>query len=203
VKPAKLVLASGNKGKLLEITAMLRPLGFDVHPQSDWNVPEAAETASTFIENALDKARNAARHTGLAALADDSGLVVPVLNGEPGIYSARYAGEGADDKANLIKLIEMLQQQSGRDRQAYFYCAMVLVKTDDDPAPVIATSRWYGQILLSPTGDGGFGYDPIFAVGNRNCSAAELDTGQKQQISHRGKALRELVRQINEQAGTC
>ena len=203
MKPAKLVLASGNKGKLNEITAMLRPLGFDLQPQSDWDVPEVVEVASTFVENALTKARNAAWHTGLAALADDSGLVVPALSGEPGIYSARYAGEGGDDRSNVNKLLETLQQQSGKDRHAYFYCAMVLVRTDDDPAPLIATSRWHGQILMTPAGDGGFGYDPVFGVDDLKCSAAELDPEQKQQLSHRGQALRSLVKQLSDQGETC
>lgn len=201
--PAKLVLASGNKGKLLEITAMLRPLGFDLHPQSDWDVPEAAETAATFIENALAKARNAARYTDLPALADDSGLVVPSLNGEPGIFSARYAGVGADDQANMHKLLDQLRHKPGAGRKAYFYCAMVLVDTDDDPAPLIATARWHGEILLTPIGDGGFGYDPVFGVDGLNCSAAELADTQKQQFSHRGQALRKLVKQLHDQDINC
>lgn len=197
------VLASGNRGKLREISAMLGPLDLVVRPQSDWNVPEADETAPTFIENALDKARNAATHTGLPSLADDSGLVVPSLNGEPGIYSARYAGEGADDQANIRKLLVALEHQSGTGRQAYFYCAMVLVNAADDPAPLVATARWHGEILHSPRGSGGFGYDPVFGVRGLQCSAAELDPEQKHRLSHRGQALRELVRQLRERDSDC
>jgi XTP/dITP diphosphohydrolase len=197
------VLASGNRGKLREISDMLGSLGFVVHPQSDWKVPEAEEVAPTFVENALAKARNAARHTGLPALADDSGLVVPALKGEPGIFSARYAGEDADDQANMQKLLVTLERQSGAGRQAYFYCAMVLVSTVDDPAPLIATARWYGEILHSPRGGGGFGYDPIFGVRGLQSSAAELDSEQKHRVSHRGQALRELVRQLRERDEVC
>jgi len=182
---------------------MLGPLGLVVHPQSDWSVPEAEEVAPTFIENALAKARNAARYTGLASLADDSGLVVPSLNGEPGIYSARYAGAGADDRSNINKLLAALEQHTGTERRAYFYCAMVLVSMADDPAPLMTTARWHGRILRSPRGEGGFGYDPVFAVRGSQCSAAELEPEHKHRISHRGQALRELVAQLREQAGTC
>lgn len=203
MKPAELVLASGNPGKLRELSDMLGPLGFIVHPQSDWDVPEAEETASTFVENALAKARNAAHYTGLPSLADDSGLVVPALGGEPGIFSARYAGEHADDQANMNKLLRTLEKGSDIDRQAYFYCSMVLVNTPDDPAPLIATARWHGEILRSPRGGGGFGYDPIFAVSGLQSSAAELGSDQKHKISHRGQALRELVRQLRERDGAC
>ena len=197
------VLASGNQGKLREIIAMLNPLGFVVHPQSDWQVPEAAETASTFIENSLIKARQAAGHTGLPSIADDSGLVVPALNGEPGIYSARYAGSEADDGANNRKLLVELSGKQGADRDAYFFCAMVLVQSVDDPAPILATGHWHGRILLTAQGGGGFGYDPLFGIqagtGNdRQQSAAELLPEEKSHVSHRGKALRELVRQLRE-----
>ena len=195
------VLASGNRGKLREIIAMLNPLGFTVRPQSDWQVPEAEETASTFVENALIKARQAARYTGLPAIADDSGLVVPALNGAPGIFSARYAGVAADARANMDKLLAELKGKSGDERRAWFYCALVLVKSVDDPSPLIATGRWYGQILTSAQGDGGFGYDPLFGISSssnpsRQCSAAELAPEEKSRISHRGQALKELVRQL-------
>jgi len=199
------VLASGNQGKLREITAMLKPLGITVRPQSDWQVPEAAETANTFVENSLIKARQAARYTGLACIADDSGLVVPALNGEPGIYSARYAGEDTGDQANMLKLLAELQGKSAAGRHAYFYCAMVLVNSVDDPAPLVATGRWYGRILDSPRGDGGFGYDPIFGVSalsdSRQYSAAELSAEDKSRVSHRGQALKELVGQMRERDG--
>ncbi len=197
------VLASGNRGKLSEIIAMLKPRGFVVHPQSDWQIPEAAETAATFIENALIKARHAASHTGLPSIADDSGLVVPALHGQPGIFSARYAGTGADDEANNRKLLAALHGKHELDRSAFFYCAMVLVQSVDDPAPLLATGRWHGHILPAPQGHGGFGYDPLFgitgfAVDGRQRSAAELSQEDKSRISHRGQALRELVRQIRE-----
>ena len=195
------ILASGNKGKLREINTVLKPLGFVVRPQSDWQVPEAAETASTFVENSLLKARQAARYTGLPSIADDSGLVVPVLNGQPGIYSARYAGDAADDQANIEKLLAELLGRTGAERQAYFFCALVLLRSADDPAPLIATGRWYGQILESPRGGGGFGYDPVFGIPtltnpDRQTSAAELTPAQKSQLSHRGLALMDLVRQL-------
>jgi len=192
------VLASGNAGKLREIAALLQPLGFVVHPQSNWQVPEAEETASTFIENALIKARHAAGHTGLPAIADDSGLVVPVLNGEPGIFSARYAGQNADSSANIEKLLNEMGESTGEDRQAYFFCAIVLLESADDPAPLLATARWHGEILLTPRGHGGFGYDPVFGVGMSGVSAAELDAEEKYQVSHRGKALKKLLKLLHE-----
>jgi len=197
------VLASGNQGKLREITGMLQPLGFVVHPQSDWQVSEAEETACTFVENSLLKARHAARSTGLPAIADDSGLVVPALNGEPGIYSARYAGEGGDDEANILKLLAQLKGKAGPDRYAHFYCALVLVNSPEDPAPLIATGRWYGSILDAPQGSGGFGYDPVFGLpdmpdSGQIRSAAELTAAEKSRVSHRGQALSELVRQLRE-----
>jgi XTP/dITP diphosphohydrolase len=200
------VLASGNRGKLREIVAMLKPLGLAVRPQSDWQVPGAEETASTFVENSLIKARQATHHTGMPAIADDSGLVVPVLKGEPGIYSARYAGVDADSGGNMRKLLDELQGKSGDDRRAFFYCAMVLVNSVDDPAPLIATGRWFGRILTSPRGDGGFGYDPLFGVTDSSgsgqlCSAAELAPAEKSRVSHRGQALKELVRQLRERDG--
>jgi len=200
------VLASGNRGKLREITGILKPLGFIVRPQSDWQVPEADETACTFVENSLIKARQAAGHTGLPSIADDSGLVVPCLNGEPGIYSARYAGVGANDQANMRKLLAELQGKPEAERRAYFYCAIVLVNSVDDPAPLIATGQWHGYILEAPQGEGGFGYDPLFCISSlpgsgQRYSAAELMPVDKSRISHRGKALKELVRQLRERDG--
>ena len=197
------VLASGNEGKLRELVGMLKPLGFNVRPQSDWQVPEADENARTFVENSLIKARQAAACTGLPAIADDSGLVVPVLNGEPGIYSARYAGAAANAQDNMNKLLSELENRTGDERLAYFYCVLVLVNSVNDPAPVIATGRWYGRILDSPRGDGGFGYDPLFGVSGLSksgevVSAAELAPADKSRISHRGLALRELIRQLYE-----
>lgn len=201
------VLASGNQGKLREMSAMLEPLGFSVQPQSDWDVPEAIEDASTFIENALIKARQAVKFTGLPSIADDSGLVVPALGGQPGIYSARYAGENADAKANMAKLLAELRHKTGEQRNAFFYCSLVLVESFDDPAPLIATGLWFGEILTEQRGAHGFGYDPLFGVtGLKKTggipSAAELAPGQKAAISHRGQALRDLVRQLRERDGS-
>ena len=195
------VLASSNRGKLREIAEMLKPMGFVVRPQSEWQLADARETGSTFVENALIKARHAARLTGLPSMADDSGLVVPALNGAPGIYSARYAGKNASDQANMDRLLAELSGKTGVDRQAYFYCAMVVLNSTDDPAPLIATGRWHGRILQSPRGAGGFGYDPLFGIStlpdsDQVTSAAELIPGEKNRVSHRGKALQELVRQL-------
>lgn len=199
---AEYVLASGNQGKLRELMSMLQPLGFVVRPQSDWQVPEAEETACTFVENSLLKARQAARYTGLPAIADDSGLVVPALKGAPGIFSSRYAGEDSNDQDNMRKLLTELSGKSGVSRRAYFYCAIVLISSVDDPAPLIATGRWHGHILDSPQGNGGFGYDPLFGIatvpGSASlCSAAELSAENKGRVSHRGQALQDLIRQIN------
>jgi XTP/dITP diphosphohydrolase len=191
------VLASGNPGKLREITALLQPLGFVIRPQSDWHIQEAEETASTFIENALIKARHAAAYTDMPAIADDSGLVVPALNGEPGIFSARYAGHAADASANIDKLLNELGKTPGLNRQAYFFCAIVLLESASDPAPLLATARWHGEILPTPRGQGGFGYDPVFGVGDSGVSAAELDAAEKYQVSHRGKALKKLLKLLN------
>jgi XTP/dITP diphosphohydrolase len=184
-----LVLASGNAGKLRELGAMLAPLGWKVAPQSDWDVPEAVEDGLSFIENALIKARHASMHTGLPALADDSGLVVDALRGAPGIFSARYAGKGAGDEANNRKLLRELEGVPESRRSAHFYCAMALVRHENDPAPLLATGSWDGVIALSPSGSGGFGYDPLFRVPGMNCTSAQLQPGEKNRLSHRGKAL--------------
>jgi XTP/dITP diphosphohydrolase len=195
------VLASGNKGKLREIEGVLKPLGFVIHAQSQWQTPEAEETASTFIENAFLKARQASVHVGLPAIADDSGLVVPALGGAPGIYSARYAGEGASDQDNIQKLLKELLRLPSADRRAYFYCAIVLLESPDDPAPLVATARWHGEILPVQQGESGFGYDPVFKVAGMNCTAAELKPEVKQSISHRGLALKLLLGQLRERDG--
>lgn len=196
-----LVLASGNKGKLREMTAMLKPLGWEVRPQSDWDVPDAVEDGLSFVENALIKARHAARLTGQAALGDDSGLAVDFLGGAPGIYSARYAGEGAGDRANNAKLLTALADVPEVERGAHFYCAMALVRTPEDPAPMIAIGRWDGRILEAPQGEEGFGYDPLFWVPGQACSSAQLSPEVKNRLSHRGLALRLLVEQIEEEQG--
>jgi XTP/dITP diphosphohydrolase len=190
----KLIIASGNPGKLREIGEILTPLGFEVLPQSDFAVPECPEPHVTFIENCLAKARHASLHTGLAALADDSGICVEALNGAPGVYSARYAGEPKSDERNNEKLIAALQGQA--NRKAHYYCVIVLVRHADDPEPLIAEGRWQGEIIDSPRGAGGFGYDPYFYVQAFDRTGAELTPHEKNSVSHRGLALRALVEKL-------
>lgn len=192
----QLVLASGNPGKVSELSAMLEPLGWTVTPQSNWQVTEAVEDGLTFIENALIKARHASRYTGLPALGDDSGLVVDSLGGAPGIYSARYAGAGADASSNNRKLLTALREVPESDRSAHFYCAVALVRHEKDPAPLLATGKWDGRILDKPVGAGGFGYDPVFWVPGQQCSSAELPAAVKNRISHRGLALAAMMEQM-------
>ena len=194
----KLVIASGNQGKLREIQALLAPLAIEVIPQSAFNVPEAEEPFVTFIENALAKARHASRHTGLPALADDSGICVNVLQGAPGVYSARYAGEPKSDARNNEKLLQNLAGL--HDRHAYYYCIMVLVRHADDPQPLIAEGIWQGEILTAPRGNGGFGYDPLFLDAKTSQTAAELPAEIKNRISPRGHALSKLVQQLEKLA---
>ena len=196
-----LVLASGNAGKLKELSSMLTPLGWTVRSQGDWKINEAVEDGLSFIENALIKARHAARHTGLRALGDDSGLVVDALGGMPGIYSSRYAGADADDKANIQKLLHALRGVPAPERTAHFYCAMVLVRHAEDPAPLISTGKWTGRIMEQPRGEGGFGYDPIFWVPGNECSSAELTPEVKNSLSHRGQALTALIAQMKDEFG--
>jgi len=191
-----LVLASGNAGKLRELAGMLRPLGWTVRPQSDWSIDGAVEDGLSFIENALIKARLAARLTGLPALGDDSGLVVDALGGKPGIYSSRYAGESAGAEDNNRKLLQALVGVEEEARGAHFYCAMALMRYPEDPAPLLATGRWRGRILEAPAGSGGFGYDPLFWVPGEACSAAQLSAATKNRLSHRGKALSALLGQV-------
>lgn len=190
----KLVIASGNPGKLREIGQILTPLGFEVLPQSDFGVPECPEPHVTFIENCLAKARHAALHTGLPALADDSGICVEALNGAPGVYSARYSGEPKSDQRNNEKLVAALQGQA--NRRAHYYCVIVLVRHADDPEPLIAEGRWHGEIIDTPRGAGGFGYDPYFYVPQFARTGAELTADEKNVVSHRGKALRALVEKL-------
>jgi XTP/dITP diphosphohydrolase len=194
-----IVLASGNPGKVREINQLLAELELHVAPQSDYGVPEAEETGLTFIENAILKARNAASHTGLPALADDSGLEVDALNGAPGIYSARYAGAGAGDRANLQKLLEALREVPEAERTARFQCLMVYMRHSEDPVPLICQGTWEGRILFEPRGEGGFGYDPVFLVPTHNCSSAELEPEVKNALSHRGQALRQLLAALKQQ----
>lgn len=187
----QLVIASNNAGKLKEIQQILAPLTIQVLPQKNLGVAEIEEPYQTFVENALAKARHASQCTGLPALADDSGICVQSLGGAPGIFSARYAGEPKSDQRNNKKLIETLKFNS--DRTAYYYCIMVLTRSADDPQPIIADGYWYGEIILEPRGEGGFGYDPYFFLPELGKTAAELSSMQKNQYSHRSKALAKLT----------
>jgi XTP/dITP diphosphohydrolase len=190
----KIVLASNNAGKLREFAEMLATVDFEVLPQAQFNIPEAEEPHATFVENALAKARHAARLTGLPALADDSGICVDALGGAPGVYSARYAGEPKSDARNNEKLLADLADKS--DRRAHYYCVLVLVRHADDPQPMIVEGEWHGEILRDYRGSGGFGYDPLFLVPDLGRSAGEISSEEKHARSHRGKALRELVARL-------
>ena len=194
----KLVIASSNRGKLAEFGALFRGSGIECIPQAELGVDDAEETASTFVENALLKARHAARATGLPALADDSGLCVDALGGAPGLYSARYAGAHGDASANIIKLLDALQDVPEAARTAHFHAVIVLLRSADDPQPIIAEGSWPGRILRAPRGSGGFGYDPVFLDPEKACSAAELDPAIKNRISHRGRALAVLKQRLPE-----
>ena len=190
----KLVLASNNAGKLREFQALLAPLDFEVIPQCELGIPSAEEPHHTFVENALAKARHASAASGMPALADDSGICAHALNGEPGVYSARYAGENGDDAANNHKLIAALATESNRG--AHYVCALVMVQSEHDPEPLIVQTRWYGQIVNQAKGENGFGYDPYFFLPELGKTAAQLDPAQKNLMSHRGQALRELIAQL-------
>lgn len=191
---ATLVLASSNAGKLAELRSILADTGLSVRPQGDFNVVDAAETGSTFVENAIIKARNAAQVTGLPALADDSGLCVDALDGAPGVHSARYAG--ASDADNVARLLAALEDVPAERRGARFYCVLVMLRRFDDPAPIICEGAWHGSIQSESTGSNGFGYDPVFHVPEHRCSAAELDSAVKNRISHRARALNALKQQL-------
>ncbi len=193
----RLVLASSNAGKLRELRELLAPLGIDVVPQAELGVPEVDEPYSTFVENALAKARNAARHTGMPALADDSGICAAALGGEPGVHSARFGGEPRSDARNNARLVEALQSEA--DHRAHYYCVVVLVRHADDPEPLIAEGRWHGEVIDRPRGAGGFGYDPHFFVPALGKTAAELEPARKNALSHRGKALARLVALLREE----
>lgn len=190
----KLVIASNNAGKLREIRSLLEPLGIEVLPQSQFKVSEVDEPHRTFIENAIVKARHACEQTGLPSLADDSGICVNALNGQPGVLSARYSGEPKSDERNNLKLIDALSSQA--DRSAHYYCVMVLLRHADDPQPIIADGSWHGEILPDKRGEGGFGYDPHFYLPDLGKTAAELRVEQKNRISHRGQALARLLSRL-------
>ncbi|HZW50936.1 MAG TPA: RdgB/HAM1 family non-canonical purine NTP pyrophosphatase [Rudaea sp.] len=188
----KLVLASGNTGKLAELCEILADVDVELVAQSELRITDAEETGSTFVENAILKARHAARASGLPALGDDSGICVDALDGAPGLRSARYAGTHGDSAANIAKLLDALRDVPDARRTAHFHCSIVLLRKPDDPAPLIAEGRWHGSILHAPRGAGGFGYDPIFFDPQFGQSAAELDATTKNRISHRGLALAKL-----------
>ena len=190
----KIVLASNNQGKLKEMREILRPLDVSLHSQSEFDVPDAPEPYFTFLENALSKARHAAKLTGLPAIADDSGICVTALGGAPGVFSARFAGEPKSDERNNEHLITTLKDH--QDRSAYYYCVLVYVRSESDPQPVIADGRWDGEIIAEPRGDAGFGYDPYFYLPNLQCTVAELEATQKNQLSHRAQALQELMKKL-------
>ena len=197
----KIVLATGNKGKVKELAGILLDLDIEVLPQSHFDVTEVAETGSTFVENAIIKARNAAKQTGLPAIADDSGLAVYALGGEPGVYSARYSGDQATDKTNITKLLNVMADIPIGKRQAKFLCVLVYMRHSEDPMPIICQGEWSGEITTEQQGENGFGYDPIFWVKEQNCSSAQLSPEQKNILSHRGKALRLLLVQLQNQIG--
>jgi XTP/dITP diphosphohydrolase len=192
----RVVLASGNSGKLRELGSLLAPFGFDLVSQSTLGLQTPPETGTTFAENALLKARHAAAMTNLPALADDSGIEVDALGGRPGIYSARYAGEGASDQANLRKMLDEMREIPASQRTARYQCVIAFVTTATDSAPVLATGTWEGTLISEPKGLGGFGYDPIFVPSGLDRTAAELDAGEKNSLSHRGQALRALVTEL-------
>ena len=195
----KIVLASGNAGKVREINHLLNSHGVSVVPQTEFDIPEAVEDGLSFVENAIKKARHAAKLTGLPAIADDSGIEVDALNKAPGIYSARYSGEDANDEKNNTKMLSALSGVQEENRTARYQCVMVFMRNENDPTPIIAQGSLEGRILTEAKGSGGFGYDPIFWLPEQQCAAAELSLDEKNKISHRAKALNSLVRQMQDQ----
>lgn len=200
---SRVVLASGNRGKLGEFAALLAGTGLSVVSQGELGVPDIEETGLSFVENAILKARNAARHTGLAAIADDSGIEVDALNGAPGIYSARYAGAGASDGANVTKLLRELAGVPEERRAARFQCLIVYLRHALDPTPLICQGTWEGRVLFEPRGANGFGYDPVFYVLTHDCSSAELPAEVKNRLSHRGQAMARLLAALRPPPGAA
>jgi len=194
----RIVLASNNAGKVREINQLLSRQKIQVIAQNQLDIAEADETGLTFVENAILKARNAARHSGLPAIADDSGIEVDYLNGAPGIRSARFAGDACDDTENNRKLLAALDGVPEPERTARFQCLMVYLRHADDPTPIICQGTWEGLILTSPRGDNGFGYDPLFWVPETGCSSAQLEPGEKNRLSHRGRAMRQLLAALSD-----
>ena len=191
------VLASGNRGKLREFRHLLAGADMDVAPQSDFNIPEPAETGLSFVENALIKARNASTIAGLPAIADDSGLEVDFLHGAPGIYSSRFAGADATDRDNNAKLLDLLAGQPRTNRTARFQCLLVYLRHAEDPTPLICQGTWEGWIAERPAGDNGFGYDPLFFIDQQNCTSAQLSPEVKNTLSHRARAMRQLLEKLS------
>lgn len=191
-----ILFASGNKGKVNELKEMLAPFGLNVVPQSNFEVEEVPETGTTFVENAIIKARHAAKVTGLPCIADDSGLEVRALKGAPGIYSARFAGPEATDGTNIDKLLSSIEHVPEGQRQARFVCVLVFMRHADDPTPIICQGFWDGEITKELSGENGFGYDPVFYVPETSCTSAQLSPEQKHSLSHRGQALKQLLAQI-------
>jgi XTP/dITP diphosphohydrolase len=194
--PEKIVLATGNAGKVKEFASLFEALSIEVIPQSALNVSSVPETGTTFVENAIIKARHAAKETGLPAIADDSGLVVDLLGGAPGIYSSRFAGESASDDDNITKLLEALGDDN--QRNAHFQCVLVFMRHADDPIPLISEGQWHGSITRQRHGEGGFGYDPVFYTNSFKCTAAELTKAQKNTVSHRGQAMQQLLNSMKQ-----
>lgn len=193
----RIVLATGNQGKVAELSRMLATLDIEVLPQTDFEVPEIEESGLSFVENAILKARNAAQHTGLPAIADDSGIEVDALNGAPGIYSARFAGPSANDTDNNTKLLQDLAGIDDEQRTARFQCLLVYVRHANDPVPLICQGSWEGRILHAPEGGNGFGYDPLFYVAEQGCTSAQLPPELKNRLSHRGQALQQLLAKLS------
>lgn len=191
-----IVLATGNKGKVKELEKVFDPFGVELISQNKLNICSAPETGTTFVENAIIKARHAAHNAKMPALADDSGLVVPTLKGKPGIYSARFAGEDASDDENIDKLLHDLKKKDDDERDAYFHCALVFMRSAKDPTPIISQGMWKGRITKKRKGKDGFGYDPVFWVNEMDCTAAQLDKASKNEISHRGKAVIAMINKM-------
>lgn len=198
----KVVLATGNKGKLTEFRQLLAGLDMDVVPQSDFDIPDAIEDGLSFVENAIIKARHAAKLTGLPAIADDSGLEVDMLNGAPGIYSARFSGENATDEKNNLRLLSLLQEIPEEQRTARFQCLLVMMRNAEDPTPLICQGTWEGRISFAPQGDNGFGYDPLFLIPELGVTSAQLEKTEKNRISHRGQAMGLLLEKLSPQTRT-
>lgn len=195
--PITIVLATGNTGKVKELQSYFTEMPLRLEPQSNWSIPSPPETGTTFVENAIIKARHAAEKTGMPALADDSGLVIPALKGDPGVYSARYGGEGLTDAERVDCVLQALDKAESKDRSAFFCCALAFFKHAKDPLPLLATAQWHGTITTEAHGQGGFGYDPLFYVQEFGRTAAEIDIDIKNKISHRGQAMESFLQGLS------